>query len=351
MKTFFICIVSMILLIPAAVAAEGRVVTKRKAKIAWKKIPQAAQYELQVDVETRFEQPYFQTKTRENFQSVELEPGEYYFRIRPMDAKGVSGAWSTVEGFVVNPKPPRAISPVTGSLINNRLPEQGMQFQWEIPGKKTDYPFEIRDEFGIVFSRTLDAKTIFWMPPRAGKYRWRVGLATQMGIEWGEFQQFEVSSDALPPPAELLAVGCSKIYWTAVNVGGVGVLQSGGGKNLTGFAGWNPHCLMTERFELNTRLGGNLLRDSADRLLGSAEIALSVHYYLTRHWSVGLGNGVQLWSGLGLYPFIRGEFGFSSFKRIFGFVEGVYLSGSVLFLAPVSTQDIRLGVRLGWGVQ
>lgn len=130
--------------------------------------------------------------------TVELEPGTYYFRVRGLDDGGIPGPWSEVQGFVVNPKPPLLSKPANKSVFSDRLPSEGIQFEWEAGIDGSKYQLEIKDKRGVVVSRGVNGTEFFWMPLNPGVYSWRVGFETQgSGVEWGKPWMFLVRDRAL----------------------------------------------------------------------------------------------------------------------------------------------------------
>src|SRR5690606_24287682 len=84
----------------------------REAKIEWKPIVGAIEYEIEIGSDARL-LPLLKTeKSKKNRIKVSLLPGTYFFRLRGIDRKNLPGAWSKVEGFVVNPQPPTPQKPL-----------------------------------------------------------------------------------------------------------------------------------------------------------------------------------------------------------------------------------------------
>jgi hypothetical protein len=70
-------------------------VGKRKVSLEWEKIQQAENYE--IEIADKNKNRMFLKVSESELTVIELSPGEYYFRIRAKDKRGIAGTWSGYE--------------------------------------------------------------------------------------------------------------------------------------------------------------------------------------------------------------------------------------------------------------
>lgn len=80
--------------------------TSNRARLSWNRITWATGYHLQVDTDPQFAAPIRWARTVDSsvlaINSIILEDGTYYWRVRAIRSDGTFGAWSTVQTFTLN---------------------------------------------------------------------------------------------------------------------------------------------------------------------------------------------------------------------------------------------------------
>ena len=167
--------------------AEG---PKRKVKIPWRAIEDASSYEIEIAEDPEMD-PLLDTKKTQNPEvTLQLPPGSYYFRVRGIDDEAKPGPWSEVQGFTVHGKPPEPLEPSPNQVVKEEIPEKGLRFTWKSSQKDGPVRLEIQDERGTILNRGVRGGEHFWKPEKPGKYQWRVGFETVVGLEWSGLRSF-----------------------------------------------------------------------------------------------------------------------------------------------------------------
>ncbi len=171
---------------------------KRKVKIAWREVPGSSKYDFELannpDMDPKMERKEFKNTEA----PLNLKPGTYYFRIRGIDSSGAPGPWSDVQGFVVNPGPPRLVKPEDKTVFTKPIEGEKLHLTWTSGIKGSEYHLAIEDKNGVVLKRTVNETEFYWKPMEAGDYKWRVGYETPTGQEWSKYKAFTVKADAMP---------------------------------------------------------------------------------------------------------------------------------------------------------
>lgn len=169
----------------------------RRAELGWTPITGASRYEFQVSRSSNMTPILEERKLSSPRIALKIRPGTYYYRVRGLDQTGTPGPWSAVDGFIVNPRAPEPRNPPSGAVVKDEVPDDGLRFQWAEAVKGTQYLFEVHDQKGRIFERSVNGTEVEWKPIQSGKFRWRVGFQTPGGAEWSEFRTIEVSDSAV----------------------------------------------------------------------------------------------------------------------------------------------------------
>ena len=77
-------------------------VTNKKLKFEWTKIPDAQEYEIQIDLDPNFPVPYIELKKSTKYSPpTTFSRGLYYWRVRAVDKAGNTSDWSTVGSYQI----------------------------------------------------------------------------------------------------------------------------------------------------------------------------------------------------------------------------------------------------------
>ncbi|MCC7441552.1 MAG: hypothetical protein IT285_07965 [Bdellovibrionales bacterium] len=188
-----------VLLLIATVA--GAEAPKRKATIEWRSVDGAKEYELEVASAPEMEPKLLRKTYPGNSVRLTLPLGTYYFRVRGIGEDDAPGPWTDVQGFIVNPAPPQALSPAARAVVKEELKDGTLTLNWTPGLKGTTHHVEVTDAQGATSVWKTPKDELEWKPPGPGVYRWRVGHETPSGTQWGERSVFQVNASAIPGPA------------------------------------------------------------------------------------------------------------------------------------------------------
>ncbi len=198
--------------------SESGFASERTVKFSWRAISRARIYEFELGQERELSVPLHKNTVSEPEIKLKLRVGSYFYRIRGIDEDGAPGPWSDLGIVVVNAKVPVPLIPQAKSNVN-KIPEEGIHFQWTRGLKGSKYIFEISYSGTKILTRETDRTEIDWRPELSGPYSWRVGHQIAGEVEWGTFSSFFVIPQALPPkpskPLTQETLDIEKNQWTA----------------------------------------------------------------------------------------------------------------------------------------
>lgn len=169
MKTFFL----ITLMISHALSAEANKI-KRSVRIEWQKIEQAQNYE--VEITDALEKKMTQKIVQENQLQFELSPGEYKFRLRGIDRRGVLGPWSPFEPLSVRVGAVKLLQPPNNwEHVNDNDYSMKINFKWSAASGADKYFFQLRTlNNNLVIEQQLKETEFSFDLPVGESYLWSV---------------------------------------------------------------------------------------------------------------------------------------------------------------------------------
>ena len=153
--------------------------------LTWSRVGGAVRYTVQVASSSSFSSTLYSTTTtnRRAVPTSSLPDGVIYWRVRGVNASGVSGSWST-RSFTINPvAPPTILSPAVGQLLAQ--PNDPPLLSWSAVQGATQYNIELDDEDGFIGASTYTTRTPSFVVPDArdpGTYYWHVSAQRANGL-------------------------------------------------------------------------------------------------------------------------------------------------------------------------
>jgi hypothetical protein len=316
----------------------------RKARIEWKKISGARRYEIEIAVNPRMDPLVLKKESESNRLEITVKPGSYFFRVRAFDAEKLPGAWSPVEGFVVNPHAPKLIYPRRGERIAKLSHNGSLVFNWSAGLKNTQYRLEVFDRQGTLLSRKSGDNSLEWQPLDAGPFEVRVGFESLLGTEWGERTPFEVLPQALPPSLQRKDVD---FHLLRFRTNGLYEKQKGNADSYSGQAAWVPTLSVSKNIEINSNLGLSFLRHADDSRFMVIDGLLGLDYRLGR-FILSFQGGVQYWQDYGIYPLVEAGMAL----KFHSWFERLFFSGGYLFDDnDNSAYVLKVGIGFDFGTR
>lgn len=176
--------------------ASGREYRAVAMTFDWLKVPDAAEYELQIAADKDFHTlAHHREGIRKTpFEVRDLPFSSYYFRVRSIAADGYRGAWSDGIPFTLNPPPP---APPTEPA---EMGKTGITIRWADQGPGITYHFQMAEdaEFTRILKdeRLAASEITLARPGSPGTYSIRVSAIDAEGYE-GRFspvQTFDVKN-------------------------------------------------------------------------------------------------------------------------------------------------------------
>jgi hypothetical protein len=151
---------------------------KRTISLEWESVLESHGYQLEVVqiLKSGERKAPLLFKTDKNSWSGKITPGNYEFRLKSSDQRGVYGEWSPSTAFVVQPPAVVQEFPLIEQQIQtNEDKEYSLEFKWTSSSGAELYQFELYDENNKLFSKQqINETQIKINLPVAKKYLWRV---------------------------------------------------------------------------------------------------------------------------------------------------------------------------------
>ena len=175
--------------------------------LRWQPQQGALQYDVEISRDEAFKDVVARTRVAApEWRSARPSGGRYYFRVRSVDADGVTGPYGTAQATDVRPRPapPRSLSVLTGQAEPLRL-------KWEPKSTPTRYRLQIGTDArfdALILDQPHIESTSFIVPKTLppAVYHWRVSAITNSDGEGGfsESSTFRILPG--PPLLERIAV-------------------------------------------------------------------------------------------------------------------------------------------------
>lgn len=171
---------------PLAPAADRKIAAQameRGMVFSWEMSPEIRRVSLELAADRNFSQVLLRTNASGGFSRVQrkLEAGDYYWRVRGVDASGTETDYSAVATFsVIQGGRIRLVSPEDGSDVNIIASGSGSTtFQWQRPDATGKFLLEVaadRNFRRILLSRETVGYNVETPNLTPGQYFWRVRL-------------------------------------------------------------------------------------------------------------------------------------------------------------------------------
>ncbi len=207
------------------VALVAPVVTSPKASLLtndntpdfnWNSVTYGDTYEIQIDNASTFTLPLEQTEAGLGlaYTAAPLADGLHYWRVRTVNYRGETGAWSAARSFTVDTTPPAA--PVLSIPVDTAWVRGTPIFTWTVPATAKAYIFEYADsaDFTSPVYTSSELTTAKILPPTMalGTYYWHVKARDAAG-NWSDFSAARSVNIIDPLPATpVLSLPATKSY-------------------------------------------------------------------------------------------------------------------------------------------
>lgn len=147
---------------------------KRSVRIEWQKIEQAQNYE--VEITDSFEKKLTQKIVQENLLQIELSPGEYMFRLRGIDRRGVLGPWCPFEPLSVRVGSVKLLQPPSNwEHVNDNDNSMKINFKWSAAAGADKYFFQLKTLHNkLIIEQELKETEFSFDVPVGESYMWSV---------------------------------------------------------------------------------------------------------------------------------------------------------------------------------
>lgn len=136
----------------------------------------------------------------------------------------------------------------------------------------------------------------------------------------------------------------------AFDLGGIGVLQAGGGDSESGWLSWSPALQFSPSWELKLMVGGTWFKSYLGSLFFAGDAELLAHYRFEGGWFLEAGGGAQYWTNLrgGWFPAGSAGGGIQTDLPIFDLIDRITLLYTMNWISTNPTHEARLTLRLVW---
>lgn len=176
-----------------------------RAEVKWRPLEHALRYRVQASNTATFETLLADLETTDPLANLPMLPeGEYFLRVRAIDAQGLEG-YDATTSFVAEtlPEPPFAIAPQADSLVREVQPE----FRWADVADAAAYRFELADNAGFANPLSLrQEKGTRMRAPQAlapGRYYWRIASDASNGRQGPYSDPIAFTLQPLPETGEI----------------------------------------------------------------------------------------------------------------------------------------------------
>jgi len=171
---------------------------------SWNSVAYGDTYEIQIDNASTFTLPLEQTQAGLGltYTATALTDGLHYWRVRTVNHRGETGAWTAVRAFTVDTTPPAA--PVLSAPADTAWVRGTPAFTWLVPATARAYIYEYADtaDFGSPVYTSGELLTARIVPPTIalGTYYWHVKARDAAG-NWSDFSPARSVNIIDPLPA------------------------------------------------------------------------------------------------------------------------------------------------------
>lgn len=213
-KLIFIIIISLSLSPIVFADANG---LKRPVYLEWNKIDHATQYQVQI-TDLNKKELLIKNSSTENLK-LDLSPGEYQFRIRGIDRRGVRGEWSTFELLSVKVGLVKLLQPIDSwEKVCEQEQTLPVVFKWSKAPGAEEYLIQIKSNSGnFIFEKKTQDKELTISLPAGDTYIWSVQSISNLVISPKSERKLTLLSmnmtrpNILPPKNDF----ARSIIWTA----------------------------------------------------------------------------------------------------------------------------------------
>lgn len=301
------CILGLGFLVPLIGFADDAVV--RDVTFSWDAKQGASAYGFQISKSAEMSPVLKEVKVKNPTVTLKLPPGQYYYRLKWFNKSGASSPWSEVITEIVNSGPPTLVLPGANEAFSQKLPKEGINFEWTAGVAGTSSHIEIKDKSGVVLKRQVEGNTLQWLPIESGHYDWRVGFEFSNEVEWTEYRGFDVAEPALRKKIKIITKTVqAKVKSTYLNFQTfLGYAYQSSSQNLL-TSGFDiaPELILNNN--LSARLYFGILggAKTESRIENTEEIKEikkgfilefgGIFYFaISKSWSLGFGPGAQAW--------------------------------------------------------
>jgi len=182
----------------------------------WSEVELAISYQIQVDDGQGFSSPEYDEEVTDvrHTSSIELEQGEYFWRVRAINEFDTAGEWSETGTFIISipPPAPALVAPATNTLLSTT---NRPDFDWRGVGNATEYQIQVDNGSAFNSPEYQTTAPDTGRTPSAGLsqglYSWRVRAINEYGTpgDWSQTWQFTIS---IPPAAPTLLAPANNAY-------------------------------------------------------------------------------------------------------------------------------------------
>lgn len=167
----FLLLMSSLVLLSGSVFAES--LATRKVRIQWEPIARAVQYEVEFKNELTQQAKVFISQQSEWVG--ELEAGQYTFRVRSVDKRGVHSPWSQSEAMSIRLGQIQLITPNPNQEFLNAKEYESIRFSWSKAGDSYQYIFKLLNpNEKVIEEKILRDNQIELKVPAEGRFKWTV---------------------------------------------------------------------------------------------------------------------------------------------------------------------------------
>jgi hypothetical protein len=176
----------------------------REVQLSWEPMEAATEYEIWLAPSIKYEESSTIKKTlAEPTLSIELEVGNYFYKVRALDSKKIHGLWSESQKFSVLPYPPETQAPLNDSEYSYFEILPTINFEWNEVDGKPEYEVFIAKSTGqkVIELRTNDTK-ISTEKLTEADYLWKVRtIYKKIYIsEYSDEKKFRIIRKNIEPP-------------------------------------------------------------------------------------------------------------------------------------------------------
>ncbi len=201
---------------PALASPGDGAVVAQPVTFDWSDVAAAASYTIQVDEISAFGAPLILSAgaTISQFTTSALPEGNWFWRVRGINAAGTPGAWSVVRALQIQsaqPTPPPPGAPSLVSPANNAIVTQPFTFDWSDVAAAAWYTIEVDDAASfaapLVWAATSTPSQLATTSLPNGTMFWRVRAfnADGVGSPFSAVRTVQLQASAPTPPGPLPA--------------------------------------------------------------------------------------------------------------------------------------------------